>query len=66
MTSHAVWRLDNHNFDPVERDKLMTGQVVPRVEHATGLRRRPGTTVEAIAVMNVDELQRDLADIAKG
>ena len=52
MTNHAVltvWTLDNHNFDPVERDKLLTEEVVPRVSTLPGfvegrepvIRRRP-------------------------
>ena len=39
MTNHAVlavWTLDNHNFDPVERDKLLTEDVVPRVSTLPG------------------------------
>ena len=39
MTNHAVltvWTLDNHNFDPVERDKLLTEEVVPRVSTLPG------------------------------
>ena len=44
MTNHAVltvWTLDNHNFDPVERDKLLTEEGGAAGEHAAGLRRRP-------------------------
>ena len=39
MTNHAVlavWTLDNHNFDPVVRDKLLTEEVVPRVRTLPG------------------------------
>ena len=39
MTNHAVlavWTLDNQNFDPVERDQLLTGEVVPRVRTLLG------------------------------
>ena len=39
MTNHAVltvWTLDNHNFDPVKRDKLLTEEVVPRVSTLPG------------------------------
>ena len=39
MTNHAVltvWTLDNHNFDPVARDKLLTEEVVPRVSTLPG------------------------------
>jgi hypothetical protein len=39
MTNHAVltvWTLDNHNFDPAERDKLLTEEVVPRVSALPG------------------------------
>jgi hypothetical protein len=39
MTNHAVltvWTLDNLNFDPVVRDKLLTEDVVPRVSTLPG------------------------------
>ena len=43
MTDHAelaVWTLDNHTFDPVERNKLLTEEVVPRVSTLPGRAER--------------------------
>jgi hypothetical protein len=39
----TVWTLDNHNFDPVERDKLLTEEVVPAAipDHPHPQRRAP-------------------------
>ncbi|MGB8385688.1 MAG: hypothetical protein WCG47_31355 [Dermatophilaceae bacterium] len=39
MTNHAVlavWTLDNTNFDPIERDKVLITDVVPRVSTLPG------------------------------